>query len=76
MKLLIGLATAAVVIATGAQADPSVTYEITRQGRQVTIDRIDTNTGKVTPPPTRTYIQDSKGNLRDPVTGWPKGRNY
>jgi hypothetical protein len=77
MKLVIGI-TAAIVMATGAAHADS--YTIERSGpanaRTITITPNYTNGGKPAPQMSRTYIQDSNGNLRDPVTGWPKGRNY
>jgi hypothetical protein len=76
MKLLIGITTA-ILMTTAAHAE---TYHIQTYGngqgggRTVRIESADT--GKPAPQMGRTYIQDSRGNLRDPVTGWPKGRNY
>jgi hypothetical protein len=78
MKLLIGIAAA--VIAISVQTARAETYHIQSEsngpgnGRTVRIERIDN--GKPAPQMSRTYIRDSNGNLRDPVTGWPKGRNY
>jgi hypothetical protein len=78
MKLLIGIAAAA-VMSISVQTAHAEKFHISREsdgegGRVVRIQRMDT--GKPAPQPTQTYIQDSNGNLRDPVTGWPKGRNY
>jgi hypothetical protein len=74
MKLLIGIAIT-VILATTAHAD-TVTIQTNRYGGRsdITITRHPSDTGKPAPQPSQTYIQDSNGNLRDPVTGWPKAR--
>ena len=75
MKTLIGVAVA-VAMATSVQADPIETYRIERQGRDVTIQRLRSDTGKEPPKPVYQYYRDANGRNYDPATGHPEGNKY
>ena len=75
-SILIGAIAATIAMVTGAHADPYNTYEITRQGNFVTIQRHRTDTGKEPPKPTYQYYRDANGRRYDPVTGHSKGNQY
>ena len=72
-SILIGAIATTIAMATGAHADPYDTYEITKQGNFVSIQRHRTDTGKTEAPKVYQYYRNAKGEPYDPVTGWPKG---